>query len=121
MSNQSSLFEHEDTRSLLTGLIQEARLYRTGKDYKELLDFIGRLPHIAPFNAMLLQIQKPGLQYAMAADDWHKRYERFPKEGARPLLILWPFGPVSFVYDVVATPKAENCRKMFSALQPEKK
>ncbi len=26
-----------------------------------------------------------------------------PKEGARPLLILWPFGPVALVYDVMDT------------------
>lgn len=52
---------------------------------------------------MLLQVQKPGLSYAASAQDWRERFERTPKEGARPLLILWPFGPVALVYDVVDT------------------
>ena len=52
---------------------------------------------------MLLQIQKPGLSFAASACDWWEGFERRPKEGARPLLILWPFGPVAFVYDVLDT------------------
>jgi hypothetical protein len=52
---------------------------------------------------MLLQVQKPGLTYAASADDWRLRFGRKPKDGARPLLILWPFGPVALVYDVMDT------------------
>jgi IrrE N-terminal-like domain len=52
---------------------------------------------------MLLQVQKPGLSYAASAHDWWERFGRYPKEAARPLLILWPFGPVAFVYDVLDT------------------
>jgi hypothetical protein len=50
-----------------------------------------------------LQMQKPGLSYAASARDWRERFSRTPKEGARPLLILWPFGPVALVYDVLDT------------------
>jgi hypothetical protein len=52
---------------------------------------------------MLLQVQKPGLSYAASARDWRERFGRTLKEGARPLLILWPFGPVALVYDVLET------------------
>lgn len=52
---------------------------------------------------MLLQMQKPGLSYAASARDWRERFDRTPKEDSRPLLILWPFGPVAFVYDVLDT------------------
>ena len=52
---------------------------------------------------MLLQIQKPGLSYAASERDWRVRFGRTPKEAARPLLILWPFGPVALVYDVMDT------------------
>lgn len=52
---------------------------------------------------MLLQVQKPGLTYAASAADWLARFGRKPKDGARPLLILWPFGPVALVYDVMDT------------------
>lgn len=102
-AQQQDLFEIEAARSLLDQLLADARLYTQSKDYKELLDFVVRLRNFAPFNAMLLQVQKPGLTYAASAGDWRERFGRTPKEGARPLLILWPFGPVALVYDVMDT------------------
>lgn len=91
------------TRSLLDQLLTNSRLYGQSKDYKALLDFVVRLRNFAPFNAMLLQVQKPGLSYAASECDWLERFGRRPKEGARPLLILWLFGPVALVYDVMDT------------------
>jgi hypothetical protein len=100
---QQDMFESEAARSLLDQLLTDSRLYTQSKDYKDLLDFVVRLRNFAPFNAMLLQVQKPGLRYAASAWDWRERFGRTPKEGARPLLILWPFGPVALVYDVQDT------------------
>lgn len=97
------MFEAVAARSLLDQLLADSRLYTKSKDYKDLLDFVIRLRNFAPFNAMLLQVQKPGLSYAASARDWRERFRRWPKEGARPLLILWPFGPVALVYDVMDT------------------
>ncbi len=95
--------ETDAARSLLDQMLADSRLYRNTQEYKNLLDFVVRLRNFAPFNAMLLQIQKPGLMYAASARDWRERFERWPKEDARPLLILWPFGPVALVYDVQDT------------------
>ena len=100
---QPDLFEEVATRSLLDQLLEESRLYKSSTDYRDLLDFVFRLRNFAPFNAMLLQVQKPGLTYAASVRDWRERFERYPKEGARPLLILWPFGTVALVYDVQDT------------------
>lgn len=100
---QHDLFEMDEERNLLDQLLTDSKLYRQSKDYKELLDFVVRLRNFAPFNAMLLQIQKPGLSYAASASDWWARFQRKPKPNARPLLILWPFGPVALVYDVMDT------------------
>ena len=61
---QSDLLEIDDARTLLDQLLADSRLYTQTKDYKDLLDFVVRLRNFAPFNAMLLQIQKPGLSYA---------------------------------------------------------
>jgi hypothetical protein len=101
-NSQSSLFE-ADARSILDSLLSESAIYRTSADFQNLLDFVVRLRNFAPFNAMLLQIQKPGLSYAASALDWAERFRRYPKEGVRPLIILWPFGPVALVYDVLDT------------------
>lgn len=114
---QGDLFEMEAARTLLDQLLADSRLYRQGGDYKALLDFVVRLRNFAPFNAMLLQVQKPGLSYAASARDWLERFGRQPKEGARPLLILWPFGPVALVYDVMDTegdPLPEDVASFFA-------
>lgn len=100
---QQDLFELDTARSLLDQLLADSKLYTQSKDYKELLGFVVRLRNFAPFNAMLLHIQKPGLSYAASARDWLERFGRKPKICARPLLILWPFGPVALVYDVQDT------------------
>lgn len=97
------MFTTEGVRSLLDQLLEDSRLYTRSEDFKNLLDFVVKLRNFAPFNAMLLQVQKPGLSYAASARDGRERFGRSPKEGARPLVILWPFGPVALVYDVMDT------------------
>ena len=50
-----------------------------------------------------MQVQKPGLRFAASEFEWASKFNRRVKEGARPLVILWPFGPVAFLYDVEDT------------------
>jgi hypothetical protein len=90
-------------RAILEELLNRARLYETSEEFADLMAFVIRLRNMAPFNAMLLQIQKPGIRYAATEADWKERFGRRPKEKARPLLILWPFCPVALVYDVLDT------------------
>ncbi len=90
-------------RAMIDQLIADTRLYDSAKAVKELLDFTTRLRNIAPFNAMLLHIQKPGLSYAARPKDWWDRFRRRPKRHARPLVVLRNFGPVEFVYDILDT------------------
>lgn len=108
-ANRRSLFDDgsvgqpEVARRLLDQLLADSRLYKDSESYRQLLVFVAKLRNVAPFNAMLLQLQKPGITYVASAYDWWTRFGRRPKEEARPLLILWPFGPVATVYDVLDT------------------
>jgi len=76
--------EDEAARSLLDQLLADSRLYKDSESYKELLSFVAKLRNVAPFNAMLLQLQKPGITHVASAHDWLARFNRRPKEGARP-------------------------------------
>ena len=105
-------------KSLLADLLEQSRVYRQSKDYLELLDFVTRLPNFAPFNAFLLRLQKPGPRFASSAYDWRRKFNRTIKEGARPLIILWPFGPIALVYEVDDTegdPLPESVLNAFHA------
>ena len=87
----------------LDKLFDEVGTYRSSADYKELLSFVNRFRKIAPYNAMLLHIQNPGAVFVASAADWKNRFGRQPIHGARPLVILRPFGPVAFVYELSDT------------------
>lgn len=105
---QKPLFEDldpqtETTRALLDRLLSESRLYHTTDGFHQLMQFVVRHRNFAPFNAMLLQLQKPGLSFAASAYEWLTLSGRAVKEDARPLLIMWPFGPVAMVYDILDT------------------
>lgn len=108
-------------RAWLAEMLEQTRLYHSSQEYLDLLDFMARLRNFSPFNALLLRIQRPGLAWAASRWDWQTRFEREVKPDARPLLILWPFGPVALVYDVVDTegqPLPEAASQMFRATGP---
>ena len=86
-------------RALIEQLIAATRLYDTAPAARDLLDFVARLRSVAPFNAMLLHVQKPGITHVANATDWATRFGRYPVRGARPLVILRHYGPVDFVFD----------------------
>lgn len=87
----------------LDKLYMEIGTYRKSGELKNLYEFIKKFPHIAPYNAMLIHIQKPGSQYVASASEWQRIFNRRINPGARPLIILRPFGPVSFVFELSDT------------------
>jgi hypothetical protein len=116
---QPSLFDEDQAaKSLLAQLFHDGQLYQTTAEYQELMQFILKFRNFAPFNAMLLNVQKPGLQYAASKYDWKIRFNRTVNDGARPLIILWPFSPVALVYDFEDTagdPLPESVTDPFKA------
>lgn len=87
----------------LDKLFNEIGTYRNSTELKELFEFVKKFPHIAPYNAMLIHIQKPGSDYVASASEWARRFNRTINPGARPLVILRPFGPVAFVFELADT------------------
>ena len=88
---------------LLDAMLDDAAAYRSSTHYLDLLRFIVRMRRFSPFNALLLHRQKPGLSFAASPRDWRRRWKRIVKVDARPLVVLVPFGPVGFVYDMLDT------------------
>jgi len=95
--------EQRNERSVIDQLIQQTNLYSTSESFVSLLAFVARMRAFAPFNAMLLHAQKPGITHAASAADWQKRFNRRPTQDARPLIVMQAMGPVGFVFDVLDT------------------
>ena len=89
--------------SELDKLFLEVGTYRKSEEFKKLIEFAKKFPQIAPYNAMLIHIQKPGSQYVASASEWLRRFNRRIRPGARPLVILRPFGPVAYVFELLDT------------------
>ncbi len=119
MFTQDFMNKTEDKKqeiSVLDELFIASRHYRTSEEYLELLNFIGRFRRYAPYNCMLLHIQKPTLTHVATVGDWKRGFGRYPKRNARPLVILQPFGPVMFLFDLEDTegaPVPESLIKPF--------
>ena len=86
--------------SELDMLFEEIGTYKDSCEFKDLLQFVKRFHRVAPYNAMLLHVQKPGSTYVATGREWERTFNRGIKAGARPLVILRPFGPVSFVFEL---------------------
>jgi hypothetical protein len=95
--------ERDAVRRSLDELFTLARRYRSSKEYGELLKFVAKFRFYAPFNAMLIHIQKPGTKFVAPPHRWISEYHRRIKAEAQPLLMLQPMGPVMFVFDVSDT------------------
>ena len=87
--------EFKDNIDELQFLVEE---YRNSDDFKQMLDFIGRFKWLAPYNAMLVQMQLPGARLVLNGKDW-AAYNRRPKKNARRLITLKNFGPIQCMFE----------------------
>ena len=92
--------QHEIQVQEIDRLYMDVKEYRQSNNFKKLTKFIKKFPYMAPYNAMLVYMQKPGSKFVASAREWERRYKRTPKTGARPLVMLKLFGPVSFMYEL---------------------
>jgi len=73
--------------------------HQTTHEFIDMLFEICKLRCVSPYNAMMVEFQKPGSLFVATPRRWARDFHRLPKAGARPLVILQPFGPIAFVYD----------------------
>lgn len=92
-----------ESQHALDDLITQALAYQNGPEIEALFDFMRRFRYIAPYNAMLLHVQNPGIAYALSARLWKRDYQRRVRPGARPYVILQTMGPIQFVFDLSDT------------------
>ena len=111
----------EREEAALSRLFRRSARYREAEEHKRFLDFVGRSPQYSPYNAALLHVQNPGVSFTATRRQWRDRFDRVPEPGARPYVILQPFGPVLFVYDLSDTePRSEEAEELPQKELPKK-
>ena len=89
----------------LEKLFYQVKEYRTCEYFKKILDICKKFKHLAPYNSMLINMQKPGAKYVLHESEWMEKFNRHIKPNAQPLIILVPFGPVDFLFEISDTEK----------------
>jgi hypothetical protein len=91
-----------------------AQLLQSGavRSVEDLLDQVSRIPGRRLFNALLAIAQVPHATMLHSEDAWSDRWGRRVKPGERPLVLLFPFGPVELVYDVSQTEPTEDAKPL---------
>ncbi len=79
-----------------------AQRYRESRAFGKILDFVIAMRELSPYNAALLHLQKPEARMVRTAAEW-LLLGRQPLPQARPALLLYPGGPLHFVFDVSDT------------------
>ena len=93
----------ESGQASIDELFDKTEKYRNSSEYMRLMSFISNFRRYSPYNCMLMHIQDPLITYVATISDWKHKFDRYPKVDVRPLLILQPFGPVMFLYDIKDT------------------
>jgi hypothetical protein len=91
--NQQKIYE--DINEFYNSIISK----KDGGDLERFFSFLKKNPHQAPFNNALVFAQRPNCVYYMTSYQWEKIHGQKIRPGVSPMVILFPFGPVRFVYD----------------------
>lgn len=91
------------SESNLDSLWRNVKAYRSSENFMAVMKACSRFRHLAPYNAMLVEMQRPGARYVLTEKEWRNKYDRGIKPNARPLIILVPFGPVDFLFEISDT------------------
>ena len=102
--------------STIDELFRHSKLYMNSDDFNELIKFMGRFREYAPYNNMLVRLQNPSCGFYARAKDWRDRFDRYPKEDARPMLILAPMHPV-MLFMILIRLRVLTCRKRYRTLR----
>ena len=107
----------ESSKHALDDLFNATRVYKTSKEYHDLLKFIENFRFYSPFNAILMCLQRPGATFVAPANKWVEKYGYKIKPNANPLVILQPMGPVMFVFDAADTEPGPNAKPLPSRVR----
>ena len=83
-------------------LIKQALETPTPAGLAEFLDFSTRFRRLAIWNARMAYIQRPGARIIASEFEW-ETVGRHVLPDAVPIIILWPFSPIRFVYELQDT------------------
>jgi hypothetical protein len=99
---RENLANDEDDSFRVLQLIKQAIETPTPQGLVDFLSFTNKFKRLAVWNARMAYIQRPGARVIATEFEWRK-VERTIAPDAVPIIILWPFAPIRFVYELEDT------------------
>jgi len=96
------LLHFEDCAHAIDQLFRKAMETEGNKAFNDFLGFAHRFNNLSVYNAMLVQLQRPGAVAVGTRSQW-RNIGRTVSPDAIPIVILWPFGPVQFLFELADT------------------
>jgi hypothetical protein len=102
VSNGNRLRTFAECAAAIDRLFVEALESEGDTAFTSFIEFARRLSNLSIYNAMLVRLQRPGAAAVTTEKRWQS-VGRTIRPGAIPIVVLRPFGPVSFLYEVADT------------------
>lgn len=108
-----------DRLTTLDQLWSRTSTYRQSREYLDTLRYVAAMREFSPYNAFLLRLQRPNLRFAATVDHYANHFRRWLRtdKAVHPLVVLRPFGPVDFVFNLEDTEGPELPRSLFEPFQ----
>ena len=98
-SSRRKLQSFAECAAAIDGLFQDALRHEGSTAFTSFIEFARRMSNLSVYNAMLVRVQRPGAAAVATVKKWNS-IQRHVRPGAIPIVVLRPFGPVSFLYEV---------------------
>ena len=95
-------------------LFKRSLQFKNLDDFKKFFKFIASFNHYSRYNTMLVYIQNPAVTFFGGTTFWKNRSRTINKD-AKPLLILYPHGPIMLVYDIIDTSGKQSAEEYLKA------
>lgn len=102
----------EGVRRSVQAMIDLALERRYASDLGDLLDQVASLRQHRLFNALLAVLQRPHAQLLLQPHEWKSDYHRVIRPNEQPIVLMLPFGPVMFCFDISQTEETEQSRPL---------
>ena len=102
-TSSHAIDRYDDDKNALDDLFQRSLAFRKSDAYFDMLKFVAKFPVYKPFNRLLLYTQNPNVSYVATPGQWERDFNRRIRPDEYPLIVLQPFAPVLFVYDLSQT------------------
>ena len=110
IETNSASSNFELSADTIDSLFQQALSVKGAGEFRELIDQIVSLRRHKLWNAFLISVQRPGAIAVATPKEWRTHFQCTILPGARPIVILHPFGPVKFVYELSDTTGPDHPR-----------